>query len=65
MSETTGLKWSNAEPYAKVENNPRVPDDTIIWCVVCHDEAVVISEDGSQGLCWDHYEMWCEAQPDA
>lgn len=63
MSEVTGLQWANAEPYKNIENNPRVRDDVIIWCGVCHDEAVVISNDGKQGLCWDHYSYWCEQQP--
>lgn len=64
MSEVTGLKWSRKDPWLNIENNARVRDGEYVECFVCHDEAVVISNDGRKGLCWDHYEQWCEAQPD-
>ena len=63
-SETTSMYWANAEPYAPIENNPRVSDWEVVWCKVCHDEAVVISNDGKWGLCSDHYEMLLEACDD-
>lgn len=51
------------ESYAKAEGNIRVAEHEIVWCFVCHDEAVVLSNDGTKGLCWDHYAEWCEQQP--
>lgn len=56
------MEWKpDRGEYQNVENNPRVGEYEIIWCFVCHDEAVVISNDGKRGLCWDHYSAWCEA----
>ena len=59
-NETTSMTWHPSDPYQSVEGNPRIADHEVVWCAVCHDEAVVISNDGRQGLCWEHYEMLCD-----
>lgn len=58
---TSSMTFSNQEPYQSIEGNVRVGEDEVICCFVCHDEAVVISNDGKKGLCWDHYSMLCES----
>ncbi len=59
--ETNSMSWANSEPYSPIENNPRVGEDEVVWCMVCHEEAVAISNNGRQGLCWDHYAIVVEA----
>jgi len=57
----TNVHRSRTEPYLSVENNIRVSDHEVIWCFVCHDEATVISNDGTKGLCDVCFEQIGEA----
>ena len=61
---TTSMTWSNDKPWQSVENNPRVSEHEVVFCDLCHDEAVVLSLDGLCGLCAKHFQVLSEAAND-